>query len=127
VPAFAVVLVFLASVVALIWAASRARELFVLSVRRGELLVVRGSLPFELFEALSDVVERGKVQHTTIRVAKTDGHARLTADGVDEFTLQRLRNVVGTFKLKRLEEASWPRRRNLGQRLGVTWLAWRLR
>jgi hypothetical protein len=127
VPGALVLLVVFGSIAALVYAAGRARELFVLSVRRGELLLVRGSLPPDLFEALADVIERGQVQRTTIRVARNDGHARLTASGVDEFTLQRLRNVVGTFKLKRLEEASWPRRRNLGQRLGVAWLAWRLR
>jgi hypothetical protein len=127
VPLNVISLVVLASLGALIWSAARARELFVLSVRRGELLVVRGKLPSSLFEALGDVVERAGVKSASIRVAKTGGYARLTAAGVDEPVLQRLRNVVGTFTLKRLEEASWPRRKNLGQRLGVAWLAWRLR
>lgn len=126
-PAGATLVVFFLAFAALVFAATRGRELFMLSVRRGELLVVRGRLPSGLFLDLADVVERAGVARGEIRVAKSEGHARLTARGVDAATLQRLRNTVGIVPLRKLEEATWPQKRNFGQRLGIAWLAWRLR
>ncbi len=116
-----------ASVAALALAARRAQELFVLSVYRGRVFLVRGRLPFALYEALSDVIERANTQHATVRVVRDGGRARLTASGLDELTLQRARNVLGTVPFLRLATADWPRTKNYGQRLGVAWLARRLR
>jgi hypothetical protein len=119
-------LVVIVCVALLFWSAQRARELCVLSVRDGRLLVLRGKLPQGLFEALSDVVSRARVTRGTITVWRDAGSARVTASGLDEFVLQRARNVVGTYSYQRLVSANWPATRNLGQRLGIAWLAWRL-
>lgn len=127
VPPLGILVVFVVAVCALVWSARRARELFVLSARGGKVIVVRGHLPPGLFEALSDVLERSGPRAATVRVHKTEHHARLTASGLDDVTLQRARNVLGTFPLQRLVSADWPRTKNLGQRLGIAWLAWRLR
>jgi hypothetical protein len=90
------------SLVALVIAASRARELCVLSVRAGQLSVARGRLPAGVLEALADVVRRGQVERATLRVLRDGERARLSATGLDEFTLQRARNVIGIYPLAKL-------------------------
>jgi len=72
------------------------------------------------------VVRRERVDRATIRAMKGDGHARLVASGVSEGTAQRLRNVFGTHPIQKLRAASTPKVRNVGQVLGVAWLAWML-
>jgi hypothetical protein len=119
-------LVVILCVALLFWSAQRSRELFVLSVRNGRLMVMRGHLPQSLFDALADVMARARVRHATLSVVRVDGMARLSASGLDEFVLQRARNVLGTFPFQRLVSANWPVARNTGQRLGLAWLAFRL-
>jgi len=110
----------------LLWASARAREICVLSVRAGRVLVMRGALPASLLEALRDVVERQRIERGTIRVLRDGERARLEASGLDEQAAQRARNVLGTYPLPRLLAAPRARSRNLGQRLGLSWLGWRL-
>jgi hypothetical protein len=98
------------ALLALVVAATRARQLCVLSVRAGKLLVMRGGLPGSLLEALAD-----------------GERARLDARGLSPETLQRARNVLGTYPLVRLLNAPRPRDRNLGQVLGLPSLAFWLR
>jgi hypothetical protein len=105
---------------------SRANEIFCISVRDGKLLVVRGAVPSALLHGLADVVRRERVTHATIRAVKGDGHARLVASGVTDGVAQRLRNVFGTHPIQKLRAAPMPKARNLGQLLGVAWLAWLL-
>jgi len=112
------------ALLALLWAAARARQLCVMSVRDGRVLVMRGSLPASLFEGLVDVVTRAKTPRATIRVLRAGDRARLEGPGLDPLSLQRARNVLGTYPLARLHNAAPLRRRNLGQRLGVAWLGW---
>jgi hypothetical protein len=106
---------------------SRRDELFVISVRNGRLLLVRGHCPNPLFHDLEDVVHRAGVQRATIRAVKSDEHSRIVADGVDEGVAQRLRNAFGAhpIHLRRAPERS-EERRNIGQWLGIAWLAWML-
>ena len=104
----------------------RANEIFCISVRDGKLLVVRGAVPPALLHGFADVVRRERVDRATIRAVKGDGHARLVASGVSEGTAQRLRNVFGTHPIQKLRAASAPKVRNVGQVLGVAWLAWML-
>jgi len=111
---------------ALLWASGRAREICVLSVRGGRVLVMRGALPASLYEGLADVVERQRTARGTIRVLRDGERARLEARGLDEYAAQRARNVLGTYPLPRLLAATPVRTRNLGQRLGLAWLGWRL-
>lgn len=119
-------LVILASAVcALIWAAHRARAICVLSVRRGRVLVLRGNLPSSLLDALAEVVDRQGTVRGTVSILRDGERARIEASGLDEYALQRARNVLGTYPLARLL-AGPVRSRNLGQRLGLAWLSWRL-
>jgi hypothetical protein len=105
---------------------SRANEIFCVSVKDGKLLVVRGAVPPALLHGIADVIQRERVLRATIRAVKGDGHARLVASGVSEGTAQRLRNVFGTHPIQKLRAAPMPKARNLGQVLGVAWLAWLL-
>lgn len=114
------------ALLALVWASGRAREICVLSVRGGRLLVLRGALPASALEAFSDVAERSGTAHGTIRVLRDGERARLEAEGLDEHAAQRARNVLGTYPLPRLLAGARVRSPNLGQRLGWAWLAWRL-
>jgi Protein of unknown function (DUF3634) len=98
--------VLLAATAALVHFASRSRELFVLSVERGATTVARGRPPGELLASLADVFARAKVQRATVRVLRAERGARIVASGLDEPTLQRARNVLGTFPAHRLGAGS---------------------
>jgi hypothetical protein len=106
----------------------RGSELFVLSVRDGRVLVVRGAVPIRLLNEVGDVVRAGEpVRRGTVR-ATIDGRKRtdLEITGMDDSRDQRLRNVFFTFPAARLLAASPSPERNLGQRLGIASLAWLL-
>lgn len=104
----------------------RMNELFLISVRGGKLLVVRGRVPVRLRQDLADVICRASVKRARIRAVRESGHARLIAHGVDQGTSQRLRNAFGIHPVQRLQAAPLLPHRNLGQILGFTWLAWLL-
>lgn len=104
----------------------RANEVFAVSVRNGRVLLVRGSIPPALLDAFEDVVQRARVRHAMIRAVRGDTHARLVVSGTDEGVTQRLRNTFGTHHWSTLRSPHAPRpsARNVGQLLGVAWLAW---
>jgi hypothetical protein len=104
----------------------RLGEIFCISVRDGRCLVVRGRIGGNLLEGLADVVQRAHVKKGTIRAVKGEHHARLVLRGIDEGTGQRLRNVFGHHPVQKLRDAPLAKKRNLGQMLGVAWLAWLL-
>jgi hypothetical protein len=106
--------------------AVRATEIFFLSVRDGRVLLVRGRVPSTLMAELAEVVARAGVARGSIRAVRQGGAAKLKVGGMDEFVAQRLRNVFGTRSGAELRLTQPPRDRNLGQRLGWAWLAWRL-
>lgn len=108
------------------FALSRANELFCISVRDGRVLVIRGAVPPNLLHSLADIVRRQRVERGTIRAIRASGHARLLTSGIDEGTTQRMRNAFGINSISKLRAASRPSARNLGQWLGITWLAWLL-
>lgn len=91
-----------AALVALVWAAQRSRELFVLSVRQGKTEVLRGRPPHALLRDLADVFERTKVEAATVKVLRESSKPRLVAQGLDEIALQRARNVLGSFPAHKL-------------------------
>ena len=107
-----------------LWLLSRAGELFVISVRGGRALVVRGRVPPAVLSGIADVVARARVERATIRAVAGEHHARLVTSGVDESTAQRLRNVFGQHPLQKLRGPTVKVPRNLGQILGIAWLAW---
>jgi hypothetical protein len=118
-------------VVVVLVAISRANEIFYVSVRDGRCLVVRGSVPPSLWRELREVVRLAKVRRGAVRAVKDGGRPRLVVDGIDEGTAQRLRNAFGAQGFGHLK-ASAPTAggdcgsRNLGQLLGLAWLAWLL-
>jgi hypothetical protein len=103
---------------------ARANEMFVISVRQGRVLLVRGRILPGLYDDIADVVERAAVQRATLRVVRSGGAPQLLVSGVDELVTQRLRNVVGLYPDQKQKNAPSPKRRNLGQQLGIAWLAW---
>jgi len=110
--------------VTVLWLSARANELFCVSARDGRLLVIRGRIPPSLLTAFADILRRARVPRATIRAWKSEGHARIEASGVDEGTAQMLRNAFGLHPIQRLKTAPLVAHRNLGQILGVAWLAW---
>jgi hypothetical protein len=120
-------LALLLGLLALLWFAFRSRDICVLSVRRGRVLLMRGGLPQGLLAALAEIVERRGVAKATVRIARDGERGRLSASGLDATALQQARNVLGTYPLPRLLAGHVRRPQNLGQRLGIAWLAWWLR
>lgn len=113
------------AVVAVAWfLGTRANELFCLSVRDGQVLVVRGRVPAGLLGDLKDALK--STQRATVRAHRTPQGAQLGASGVDEFLEQRLRNIFLLYPQSRLAAAEPISGRNLGQFLGIAWLAWLL-
>jgi hypothetical protein len=102
----------------------RMNELFLLSVRNGRVIVVRGRVPPGFLRDVRLIV-RG-ISRAKIRGVKSDGHARITGSGLDERALQRLRNAFGHHPMSRLRAAPPIARPTLGQILGIAWLAWLL-
>jgi len=105
----------------------RSRELFFLSVREGRLLVVRGDCPDALLHDIGDALDRAGVRRASIRAVKEEHGSRLVASGVDDRLAQRLRNIFGSHPSHLRRTGAGPKGdRNLGQWLGIAWLAWLL-
>lgn len=120
-------LVVVATIVVLI-VLSRAGELFLVSVRDGEVLLVRGRLPQGLLNDFADIVAAPPpVRRATIRASRAPGGVRLGVSGdLDESRAQRLRNALGLRPMSALRSAPIDEERTLGQVLGIAWLAWML-
>lgn len=112
--------------IAVYYWASRASELFCLSVRNGRVLVVRGRIPGGLLSDIRDVVSKPVVAHATIRAMKQEHGARLAVSGLDEGREQRLRNIFRLYPISNLRAAPLIEKPTLGQVLGIAWLAWLL-
>jgi len=112
------------ALVGLIWFIPRMGELFLISLRNADLLVVRGKAPIALLQDFADILTRHGVKNATIRAVRAQGGAQLVLRGVDEGTAQRLRNAFHLYPVSHLEAAPPLGERNLGQLLGVVWLAW---
>ena len=109
-----------------LWLSRRANEVFCLSLRGEETLLVRGRIPRGLDPELAELLRRGGVDRATVRCVRENGQARVVLDGGDERLAQRVRNVFGNGPWRDLKFAQPAPQKNLGQRLGWTWLAWRL-
>jgi hypothetical protein len=108
-----------------LWWFTRTREIFVLSVRDGRPLVVRGRIPPGLLADIGAVVARPAVRRATIKALAGEHNARLVCSGdLDEGRVQRLRNVFGVRPVARLRATPAIARPSLGQLLGVAWIAW---
>jgi hypothetical protein len=112
----------LLGVAVLLYVSWRQNELFSISVRRGRVLLVRGRIPGTLlgeFRTIARGIERG-----SIRAAKTQHGARLTASGFDDGRLQRLRNTLSLYPIAQLRAAKPVANPTWGQVLGIASLAW---
>lgn len=116
-------LVALVGVLALfVWLLRRKSELCWISIRHGQLLVVRGRVPQGLLGDFRPLIRR--VQRGELFIHTASGGGRLETRGVDETTTQRLRNVLGIKPETQFVSATTIRNPNLGQKLGIGWLAW---
>jgi hypothetical protein len=113
-------------VVGAILAAPRLNEIFYVSIRAGRVLVVRGRLPAWLSSAFADIASDARVRRGSLRALRGPTHSRLVIRGVDGATEQRFRNAFGATPLKNLTRAAAADDQNLGQILGIAWLAWLL-
>lgn len=102
----------------------RAGEQFRLSFRDGKLLVVRGALPQGLLNDFAETLRRAGVRRATLVGRRAECGLRLTASGVSDWDLQRLRNQLGHHPYARLSMSARSARRTIGTMLGITWLAW---
>ncbi len=116
--------VLVAVILLFLFIVARQNTLFELSVRNGRVLVVRGRVPPGFLADVRAIIRN--VDRASIRAVKDQGHARLTASGVDERVLQRLRNAFSVYPAARLRAAPPIQRPTLGQILGIAWLAWLL-
>lgn len=105
----------------------RQSELFMISVRDGRVLVVRGRVPGGFRTDVAELARKhghGK-RRATIRATREAGGARLVMSGdLDEGQKQRLRNVFALYPASKLSSAPLITRPTLGQILGIAWLAW---
>ena len=114
-----------AVIVVVLLLASRANELFCVSVRDGRPLLVRGRIPPALLRDFGDVVSDPPVKRATIKASRSAAHAELAVSGVsDEGQEQRLRNVFNVYPLSNIKSAPSSKKRTLWQVLGIAWLAW---
>jgi hypothetical protein len=129
-PLLLIILVVVIAAIAVV-AISRANELFFVSVRDGRCLVVRGSVPPSVWSELRLVVRMSGARRGSIRAFKEGGSPRVVVQGLGEGTAQRLRNAFGARGFHRATAsgaaaAAGGGGQNLGQLLGVAWLAWLL-
>ena len=118
---------FLVALAAGAYWAWRSRELFLLSVRGGRVLVVRGRVPGGFLHEARLTVARPPVARATIRAVRGDHGAQLRFSGaLEEGRRQRLRNIFALYPASQLRAAKSIERPTLGQLLGIAWLAWLL-
>ncbi len=105
-------------------------ELFYVSVRNGETLIIRGRIPSTMLHEFREAIREPTVRRGAI-IARTDSTgAQLYCSGeIPKGREQRMRNTFMLHPLSKLRSAA--RRgevgpRNLGQVLGIEWLAWQL-
>lgn len=126
------IVVVLAIAVVIVIAVSRASELFYVSIRDGRCLLVRGHIPPSLLSEMRAVVRMSGVRRGAVRAVKSGGAPRLVVSGLDDSVAQRLRNAFGARGFARATAsgssaaAASSGGRNLGQLLGLAWLAWLL-
>jgi hypothetical protein len=107
------------------WLWSRSSELFMLSVRQGRVLVVRGRISPGLLSDVERVVRDRDVSRATIRALKTESGGQLRFSGsLDDKAQQTLRNIFGLYPMAQLRHAPSVAKPSLGQLIGVAWIAW---
>lgn len=94
----------------LVVAVLRSNQVFVLRVHSGQLKFIRGRMPQQLYDQISDTV-RGSNAAGELIVVTDAGRPRVTSKGqFDPGLLQQLRNVVGLYPLAKIRAGGKPRR-----------------
>ena len=101
-------------------------ECLCLSLRGGKHLVIRGNPRGDAIDMLLDTARRSGAEDCTIVVKRQGDRLRIDGTGLSDGQLQRLRNVLGTIQPSQFDRQAAVGSRNLGQRLGWQWLAWKL-
>ncbi len=104
-PAWVAIVLVLAAFAAILYAARRAIVVFEVHAERGRVVKAKGRMPPELLRDVGDVLERAKA--TGSLSGKLDGgRIAVQASGLDEPTVQRIRNVVGRFPTARIKTSN---------------------
>mgnify|MGYP001582853367 CR=1 FL=1 len=119
-------LIILALVVALFVWIQRSTELFSLSWRKGELRLVRGSIPPMLRADLAEALTQMRVERCEVTARKEEQRARLSTSGLDDFSAQRLRNIFQLYPVAQLRAAQAPAHGRLLRWVGLSSLVWLL-
>ena len=90
----------------------RINEIFLVSIRDGRVLAVRGRIPPSLLSDFSDIAREADIRRAAIRAVRDVDHARLLIRGVDSNVAQRFRNVFGVHPIHMLRTAPVPEERN---------------
>lgn len=102
-PVIVVLLLLAATLVCGARSFGRWMELFVLDVRDGQVVFVRGRAPQSLLTEIADVMSRPPVRSARIVVRRDQGRARVVADGeIDPGQVQQLRNVVACYPMQKI-------------------------
>ena len=81
----------------------RANELFVVDLRDGRARLVRGRLPPRLLADLGDIARASPSARGRVRVVVSSARPEVLVGGaIDDDAAQRVRNVVGLFRLSQL-------------------------
>lgn len=104
----------------------RSTELFSLSWRKGELRLVRGSIPPMLRSDLAQALSQMRVERCSVTARKEEQGARLSVSGIDDFGAQRLRNIFQLYPVSQLRAATAPAHGKLLRWVGFTSLVWLL-
>jgi Protein of unknown function (DUF3634) len=106
---------------------TRGNELFLISVRDGKLLVVRGRVPVSLLQDFREIVNRPMVKRGTIKAYRGEYGAQIrVSGGIDEGREQRMRNTFQFYPASKLRSVPIDKQRTMGQLTGIVWLAWML-
>lgn len=90
----------------------RSTELFRVRVRAGRATFVRGRIPASLLADVNDVMRSPPIAEAEIWAVRRSGQAQLETKGeVSAEQCQRLRNVIGTYSLQRIQAGARPSRR----------------
>ena len=113
------------AVVVAAWWLTRVGELFMISVREGKLLVVRGRVPVSMLQEFREACTNPTVRRGTIRAVKTDTGGALHCSGdISEGREQRMRNTFMLYPTSQLRHAPAIKQPTLGQLAGIAWVAW---
>lgn len=106
---FGVFVAALLALLPLIRSVRRATQLFVVKVRAGQALFVRGRMPHGLLADIADVVRSSHIEHAEVRAVRRSGRAELYFAGVvSPEDQQRLRNAVACYSLQRISTGARP-------------------